>query len=128
MPGFSTYAQEKLLDHLRGKTAFPMPTVWVALYTVSPTDNGGGTEANYTGYARTPTTGADWAPASGTAAPNANPIGFPQCTAGSNDIVAFGLLDAPTAGNLLGYAPCSLPIRPGITPSFGPGKLNVTLD
>jgi hypothetical protein len=45
MAGFTTYLQQKVLDHVRGKTSFTMPTAYVALFTTNPTDAGGGTEA-----------------------------------------------------------------------------------
>lgn len=128
MAGFTTYLQNKVLDHVRGKTAYTMPTVSVALFTVAPTDAGGGTEAAYTGYARVTTAGADWTASSGINGANANAINFPACTAGTSTVVAFGLYDAASAGNLLAWGTCSLSVSSGITPSFAVAALNITLD
>jgi hypothetical protein len=40
----SDYAENKVLELLVGKTAFSTPTAYLALYTVTPTDAGGGTQ------------------------------------------------------------------------------------
>jgi hypothetical protein len=128
MAGFSTYLQEKVLDHIRGKTAYTMPTAYVALFTVNPTDGGGGTEANYTGYSRVTTAGADWTAASGTNGTNASAITFGLCTAGTNTITGFGLYDASSGGNLLLWGTCSISVSAGITPSFAAAALDTNLD
>lgn len=127
MSSFSDYLENKLLEHVVGKTSFTMPTVYVALYTVAPTDAGSGTEADYTSYARVQTAGSDWGNAASGAIANAAAITFPQCTGGSNTIVAFGLLDAASGGNLLAYGTCSLAVSNGITPEFAIGALDLTL-
>ena len=44
MAGFSDYLEDKVLDHVFGGVAYTQPTKHVALYTVAPTDTGGGTE------------------------------------------------------------------------------------
>ena len=77
----STYAANKMLDHLVGKTAFAMPaTVYVALFISNPTAANTGTEASFTGYARVAlTTGSFNAAASGSSA-NATAISFPTKT------------------------------------------------
>lgn len=130
MAGFSTYLQQEVLDHIVGKTAYTMPTAYIALYTAAPTDAGGGTEANYTGYARKATAGSDWAAASGTLATNATVLAFPACTGGSNTITHFGLFDAGSGGNLLlwGALTASLAVSAGITPEIAIGALDITLD
>ena len=47
MAGFSDYLEDKVLDHGFGGTAYTAPTtLYVALYTVAPTDTGGGTEVS----------------------------------------------------------------------------------
>ena len=53
MAGFSDYLEDKVLDHVFGGTAYTAPsTLYVALYTVAPTDTGGGTEVLGRGYSR----------------------------------------------------------------------------
>lgn len=128
MAGFTTYLQQKILDHVRGKTSYTMPTAYIALFTANPTDAGGGTEAAYTGYGRVTTAGADWTAASGTSGVNTNAITFGACTAGSSTVTGFGAYDASSAGNLLWWGTCSLSVSSGITPSFAAGQLATTLD
>ena len=114
---------------LRGSTA--AGSLYVALFTATPTDVAAtGTEAAYTGYARVADargTGT-WTQSGTTQIANSTTITFPACTAGSSTVVAFGLYDAPTGGNLLLYGPASLAISTGITPAFAVGALVVTLD
>ena len=53
MAGFSDYLEDKVLDHVFGGNAYTAPsTLYVALYTVAPTDTGGGTEVSGGSYAR----------------------------------------------------------------------------
>ena len=52
MAGFSDYLEDKVLDHVFGGVAYTQPTKHVALYTVAPTDTGGGTEVTGGAYAR----------------------------------------------------------------------------
>lgn len=128
MAGFTTYLQQKVLDHVRGKTSYTMPTAYVALFTANPTDAGGGTEAAYTSYARVTTSGSTWTAASGTSGANAAAIAFPACTGSSSTVTGFGLYDASSAGNLLAWGTCSLAVSTGITPQFAIGDLVITLD
>ncbi len=128
MAGFTTYTQQKVLDHVRGKTSWTMPTAYVALFTAAPSDAGGGTEAAYTSYARVATAGADWSAASGTSGTNAQAITFPACTGSSSTVTHFGLYDASTSGNLLAWGTCSLSVSTGITPQFAASALTLTLD
>ena len=101
-------------------------TVYVALYTFAPTIAGGGTEAAYTGYARV-TTASLWSAAASGSKSNSGALSFPACTGGSSSVVAFGILDASSAGNLLAFGSCTLSVSSGITPSFATGQLTVTL-
>ena len=133
MAGFSTYAQQKILEHSVGKTSWTMPTnVYVALYTAAPTDAGGGTEVSTTStaYARKQTAGTDWGAASGTSIANAATITFATPTASWGTVTHFGIFDAATAGNLIGWAALSTSqaIGSGNTVSFAVGALTITLD
>lgn len=126
----STYLANKLLDHSLGRTAYSMPTTYLALYTVAPTAAGGGTECAYTGYARQAlgTGGSSEldAAASG-ATTNAGEIIFPTKTAGADEtVVAFGILDASAAGNLLhfGTFAASKLIEDGDAPRIEAGELD----
>ena len=130
MAGFTTDWQQKVLDHSTGKASLgaALP-VHIALFIVPPTDAGGGTECNYTGYGRVATSPATWNAAAGTEASNAQAVTFVgACTGGTNTVVAFGAYDGPTLGNLLWWGPVSLAVSAGITPTFVAGKLKATLD
>jgi hypothetical protein len=106
MTGVTNYSADALLEWLTGKTAMPSkPTSYVALFTVVGTDAGTGfTEVSGGSYARVATAGSDWNAASGTAPStisNANTITFPAATADWGTIIAWGLYDASSSGNLL---------------------------
>jgi hypothetical protein len=108
MTGFTDRVAQGILAHIVGKTSiFTLPTASVALFTSVGTDAGSGfTEPSGGGYARVATAGADWNSASGSGPSiisNANPIAFPTATANWGNIIAFGLYDALTAGNLLAW-------------------------
>jgi hypothetical protein len=98
----SDYLEDKLLDHFLGTNTYTAPTdVYVALYTVAPTDAGGGTEVTNTGgstYARQLVT---FDVASGGATSNDTDIDFEDMP--SATVVAIGIHDAVTSGNLLVY-------------------------
>lgn len=109
MTGLSDYSADALLEWATGKTAMPAkPTVHVALFTAVGSDDGTGfTEVAGNGYARVATAGADWNAASGTgpgSISNANTITFPAATGpGWGTVIAWGLYDASTSGNLLAW-------------------------
>jgi len=47
MASISDYYENKIIDHmLRGQAFTPPSTIYLALYTVAPTDAGGGTEVS----------------------------------------------------------------------------------
>ena len=125
----SDYAESKVADLITGKTAFTLPSVWVALYTVAPTDAGGGTEVTGGSYARKSTAGSDWAAASGGATSNSAVITFVTPTGSWGTVVAFSLMDASTAGNFLAWGDLTTPqaIGTGNTVSFAIGALTITI-
>lgn len=107
---------------------------WIALFTVSPGETGGGTEVTGGSYGRA---AATWAAAVAGAPSTKNPSGpvtFPAATAdwaaGATQVVAFGVFDASTAGNLIWYGPLTTfrNILNGDTPSFAAAALTFTLD
>lgn len=103
------------------------PTGWfLALYTVAPTDTGGGTECSGTGYARQSFT----LTVSGDTASNVAAIEY--ATAGSSwgTIVAVGVFDALTSGNLIAYGNLTdaKAISTGDVLRVPAGDLDITLD
>lgn len=107
MAGLSNYLAQALLNHIVGKTAYTMPTPYIGLFTAVGTDAGTGfTEVSGGGYARQAASGAVWNASSGSdpsTITNASVITFPTSTAAWGTILAFGLFDAASAGNLLDW-------------------------
>jgi hypothetical protein len=133
MSGKSDYLENKLLDHVLGGPDYVRPaTVYVALYTVTPGDAGGGTEVTGGSYARAAATNNDtnWPGASGGAKANGTTITFAQATADWGTVVAFGIFDALAAGNLLVWGPVTpnKSVPNGATASFAIGELDYTED
>ena len=122
----SNYLENKLLDHFLGTTAYTMPTtVYVGLYTVAPTDAGGGTQVTGGSYARQ--TAAFSAAASGATSNTAN-IDFAGMPAATT--VAIGIFDAITAGNLLlwGTLTANKTTDAGDTLRIATGDLDISID
>jgi hypothetical protein len=126
----SDYAENKVNELLVGKTAFTLPTAYVALYTAAPSDAGGGTEVTGGSYARKVTAGTDWNTSSAGSISNANAITFVTATASWGTATHFGVHDALSAGNLLFWAALgtSKAIGSGDTASFAAGALVHTED
>lgn len=108
MPGSkSDFLENKVLDLLFGSVAYSVPaTLYFAAYTVAPTDAGGGTEVAGGGYARVAKTNntANFPAASGGVKSNGTAIDFPAATADWGTVVAIGVLDAASGGNLLAHS------------------------
>jgi hypothetical protein len=122
------YYENKILDHMLRAQAFTPPsTVYVALYTTAPTDAGGGTEVSGGSYARQ---SATFSAASAGSISNSADITFPQATADWGTIVAVGLFDTSTAGNLLWYGnlTTSQTVLNGNIFKITAGNLTVSLD
>src|ERR1700746_2437191 len=104
MPGFkSTYLANKLLGHVFGATAYTPPgTLYCALFTVAPTNAGGGTEVTGGGYARVAVTNntTNFAVPTSQQVSNLTSINFGTPSgAGWGTIVAGAWFDAASAGN-----------------------------
>jgi hypothetical protein len=130
MGSFSDYWEDEILDHVFGKGVYTPPTIYVALSTADPTDDGSGlAEPSGNGYARVATSGADWDAASGGALDNANAITFPEASGSWGTITHFALYDAATNGNMLahGALDSSEAISSGEVPRFPAGDLDVSL-
>ena len=134
MPGSkSNFLENEILDHVLGNAAYSAPaTVYVALFTVAPTDAGGGTEVSGGSYARKAVTNnsTNWPAASGGVKSNGTLIEFVQATANWGTILAVGIFDASSGGNQLYWAPLtnSRTIFTGDTPQFQVGDITVTED
>lgn len=106
MAGSKTDVGEiEVLKMMTGQAlAITLPiTPYIALFTVAPTDAGGGTEVSGSGYSRQSSAGKWAAPAAGATALNAN-VDFPTVTGSSYTVVAIACLDASSGGNMLWWA------------------------
>ena len=129
----SDFLENELLDHVLGNAAWSAPaTVYIALYTAAPSDSGGGTEVTGGSYARKAVTNnaTNWPAASGGAKANGTTITFVTATADWGTVVAFGIFDASSGGNLLYWADltASKTVDSGDTAEFPVGNLDVTED
>lgn len=125
----TTYAGNKLLDHMIGKTSYTMPDVFLALFKTAPGIGGTGTECAYTSYARVDVTGADFSAASALASTNANAITFATKTGGADETVShWATYDASTAGNMLEFGAMAVSklIQDGDAPRINAGDLDRT--
>lgn len=146
MPALSNYLENKITDWLwRGQAFTPPATVYFSLFTTSPTDAGGGVEVVGAGYTRVARVGS-LLNFSGTLATSQNvastgtsgttynltDIQFPDPVGGNwGIVVAMGVFDAATAGNLLvwGAITPSKTINNGDAPAkFAPAAWSFQLD
>jgi hypothetical protein len=77
------------------------PTSWyLGLFTVAPTDAGGGTEVSGTGYVREAVTFT----VTGDTASNSAAVEWPVAGGSWGTITDLAIFDAVTSGNMIGYA------------------------
>ena len=129
----SNYLELELLDHILGNAAWTAPSsVYIALYTLAPDDTGGGTEVTGGSYTRATVTNNDtnFPAASGGAKSNGTAIAFTAATANWGTVVAFGIFDALTGGNLLYWADLTANkvVNSGDNVQFDIGDLDLTED
>lgn len=128
MSGFTDYLEDALLKHVFTNTAYTSPTtVYAALFTVAPSDTGGGTEVSGGAYARQSM--AFSVSGTSTLATNSAAVEYPTATADYGTVVAVGIFDASTSGNLLAYAnlTTSKTVSSGDVFRFNAGDVDITL-
>lgn len=124
MAGMTDALEDEILAGIFGGN------VDIALYTVSPTDTGGGTEVTGGSYARVTVPNTAWStPAGSGSINNANAsITFQTPTASWGEIVAFGIFVSSTL-KLYGAVSPAVDVVLGDNPvRFKAGDLVVTLD
>ncbi len=125
--GKANFLQNKYFDFLfRAQTFTPAATLYVALFTTTPTAlAASGTEVSGGSYARQSITSGltQWAGTqgatttavssgtgtSGLQTSNNAAITFPTATAGWGTVNGFAIFDAVTSGNMLYFAPLTTP-------------------
>jgi hypothetical protein len=126
MAGFSDFLETKVLGHVFGGAAYTAPgTLHVALYTAAPSDSGGGTEVTGGAYARQTSAFT----VSGATASNTAAIEYATATADYGTVVAMGVFDAATSGNLLAYGTLttSKSVSSGDVFRFNASAIDITL-
>lgn len=126
MSSFSDFLEDELLDHVFRNAAYTSPSaVYLALYTAAPTDSGGGTEVSGSGYARQAIT---FGASSGGAIANTAAVEFTASGGNFGTVVAVGIFDASSAGNLLAWdGITSAVVNDTDTLTFPIGDIDVTL-
>ena len=122
----SDYLENKVLDHILGTTTYTKPSsVYLALYTTTPTDSTSGTEVSGGSYARKVITFG--AATSGAATNNTN-VDFtlmPTCV-----VTGIAVCDALTSGNILVYGALtsSKTLASGDTLRITSGDLSISIN
>lgn len=124
MGSISDYLEDELLDHVFNAAYTPAATVYLALHTADPTDDGSGTEASYTSYART---AISFGAAASRRVTQSATVTFPASTGGSGTVTHWGVWDASSSGNLLAHGAfaSSKSIVSGNTPSVASGEVYI---
>lgn len=128
MAGATDYLEDKFANHLLNNTSFTSPAnIYLGLFTVAPTDSTSGTECTGGSYARV---SASYAASSGGAASLDATSTFPTATGSWGTVVAWGLFDASSAGNLLAYSTVTpnMAVPSGATPKFLAGQCAISVD
>jgi len=126
---FANFLETELLDHVFGGNAYTAPsTLYLALHTANPDEDGSGTEVSTSGtaYARQTVTFT----VSGNTATTDAVVEFPTATANFGTVSHVAVWDASTAGNMLAYAALttSKTIETGDVLRLPTGDLDITLD
>jgi len=98
----------KVLDLLLSAQTFTPPaTIYIALFTVTPSASGGGTEVSGGSYARVALTAnlTNFPAASGQIKTNGVAIDFGNASANWGSVVAGAAMDASSGGNIVEWGP-----------------------
>lgn len=129
----STYLANETLDHLLSLATFTAASpLYYALFTVSPTDAGGGTEVTGGSYARQSVTNnaTNFPAASGSAKSNGVAINFGTASANWGSVGYIALIDNSSGGNYYfwGSLTVGIPILNGDSLSFPIGTITFGID
>lgn len=103
----SDYLRNALVNHtLRGVAYTPPSALYLALFNVTPTSSGGGTEVSGGGYLRRVVTFA--APTAGSTS-NVSTVTFPTPTLDWGNVLGVAVYDALSAGNMLYFGNLGTP-------------------
>lgn len=126
---FSNHLETEILDHVFGGNAYTAPgTLYLALHTANPDEDGSGAEVSTSGTAYARQTVAFTV--SGNTATTSAAVEYSTATANFGTVSHVGVWDASTAGNLLAYAALtsSKTIETGDVFRVPAGDLDISLD
>jgi len=126
---FSNYLETEILDHVFGGAAYTAPaTLYLALHTANPDEDGSGAEVSTSGTAYARQTVAFTT--SGNTTSNTAAVEYSTATANFGTVTHVGVWDASTSGNLLAYAALtsSKTIETGDVFRVPAGDLDISLD
>lgn len=126
---FSNHLETEILDHVFGGNAYTAPgTLYLALHTANPDEDGSGTEVSTVGTAYARETVAFTV--SGNTATTSAAVEYSTATANFGTVTHVAVWDASTAGNMLAYAALtsSKTIETGDVFRVPAGDLDITLD
>ena len=124
---FSNYLETEILDHVFAGAAYTAPSaLYLALYTATPNDAGGGTELSGSGYVRKAASFST----SGATTSNSGAIEYPTATGNWGTITHIGVIDASSSGNLMAYGALSASkaVATGDVFRIPVGDLDITLN
>lgn len=130
--GKSNFFAKKVADWIYSATSYTPPaTLYFGLWTTTLTaasTGSSGTECSYTGYARVAVTNnaTQFPAATGTTSAtksNANAITFPSNGGSGQTVIAAGVCDASSAGNMIHWGDVASTVINALdTPSIGAGS------
>jgi hypothetical protein len=126
---FSNHLETEILDHVFGGNAYTAPgTLYLALHTANPDEDGSGAEVSTVGTAYARQTVAFTV--SGNTATTSGAVEYSTATANFGTVTHVGVWDASTSGNLLAYAALtsSKTIETGDVFRVPAGDLDISLD
>ena len=123
---YTDYLENEIQDHVHGVGSFTAPAAqYLALFSVAPTDAGGGTELTGNGYARQAIT---FGASSGGVSSNTVAVTFSAVGGDWSPAIAAAVMDASTAGNMLEWnAITSVTVLNGSDLVYAIGDIDSTL-
>ena len=125
----TNYLEDKfLLASLTGNTYTGNGTVYLALYSTAPGESGSGTELSGSGYSRQSI--AFSVNTGNGVATNTGNVVFGNATANWSTAVAYAVVDAPSAGNILytGNLSPTQTVYNGFNLTFGTGNVSISIN
>lgn len=99
--------ESTIIDHILGAASWTPPaTVYVALFTTTPTETTSGTEVSGNNYSRVAVTNnsTNWPNATNGLKKNGTAIAFPTPSGSWGTVAGMAIFDAASGGNMMFYS------------------------